>query len=86
MIFGKRSTEEEIERGQRAKRLIEDSMLQEAIQELANGLMEVWQSEQDKAKRDELWRQQRALTDVVNNLLGVMTNGEFVAKKLEVSE
>ena len=84
MIFGKRSTAEEIERGQQAKRLVEDPLLQEGIQQLASGLVDTWQAEPDGIKRDELWRQQRALTDVINNLLQVIANGEFVAKNLEV--
>lgn len=66
-----------IEKGEEAKRLLEDNIFSEAVAEVSKRLTEQWSKEEDSQHRETLWMRQKAVQDVVGYLLVAIDNGNL---------
>ena len=72
-----------VQRGEAAKRILNDDIFQEAVSQVASAVTSRWSVENDPDKREELWAQQKALTSVVTNLTAAMESGKYDRVKLD---
>ena len=82
------SIEEEINRAQRAKLLLDDELLAEAFTILESEYTQAWKEslEREGDKRDRLWLMLRLLQRVRGHLLEVMEAGKVAQHKLDEKE
>ncbi len=75
--------QDEIERGHRAKRILEDEIFVEAIANIEKECFDAWKlsSWKDADKRESIYRQMKALGEIQTRLRAVMEGGK-VAKSL----
>lgn len=71
------TTEREIQRGERARQLLQDELLQEAFATIEKGLTEQWQNSpvRDKEAREKLWLTLRCLKLVHGHLHSTLETG-----------
>ena len=62
---------------QHAEEILEDEAFKEAVALYSKTLTMEWASSEKPARREELWMQQKALTAVVNNLMGFIDNAKY---------
>lgn len=72
-----------IARAEVAKRILEDEVFTSAVADVAKAITRQWSVETNAEKREELWAQQRALTNVINNLTACMQDGEMKKLKMD---
>ena len=73
----------EAEKGNNAKRIIEDQAFLDAVSNVTSAVMFEWENETKTARREELWLHQKVIKSVVNNLYYAMENGEIAKNKLD---
>jgi len=74
--------DEKIERGEQAKALAENPLLKKAISVIKQSIFEEWEKATTTEDRDELWRQQAAVSNFEKVLFGFIQTGEIARKQL----
>ena len=79
------SIEEEINRGQRARLLLEDELVAEAFDTLEATYTEAWKDSLDGEgdKRDRLWLMLKLMGRIKGHLLEVMESGKLAQHHLD---
>ncbi len=72
--------QDDIEKGKQAERILEDAVFKAAVEEYSKQLTAEWSASEKRERREEIWMQQKALTAVVNNLLGFVQSGRYSMK------
>ena len=67
-------------RAEAARRILEDTAFQDAVQEYSKQLVHEWEGCTNRDRRDELWMQTVALKTVVNNLTGFIQSNDYNLK------
>lgn len=75
--------QEDINRGERARRILEDELFVEAVAQIERECFEAWKaaSWKEADKREALYRQMKALGEVQTRLRAIMEGGK-VARSL----
>ena len=78
------SPEQEVQRGQDAKRLLEEPLLQEAFEVIEQEIMEKWKTApaRDVDGREKLWMMLHLLGRVRSHLESVMASGHLAEATL----
>jgi hypothetical protein len=76
--------EQESRRGEQARRLLEDPLLQEAFATVENALREAWIATQDDAtaERERLWLMVKLMSRVRIHLVDVLQTGRLADDQL----
>ena len=74
--------DEKVLRADHAQTLVNNPLLKKTIAVIKQMIFEEWEEATDEAVRDELWRQQRAVTSFEGVLLGYIQTGEIARKQL----
>lgn len=74
--------DEKVVRGEHAKALADNPLLRKSIAVIKQAIFEEWEVAEDQETRDELWRQQKAVTSFEGVLLGYIQTGEIARKQL----
>lgn len=67
----------EIERGEHAKRLLHDPLLQESLALIEENILDLWRETPDSKARNELWFTYKGLERFTNHLRTAISNGDF---------
>jgi len=68
---------DEISKGNAAQRILEDQAFLDAAAEYTKQITHKWSTSTNKDIREEMWFQQQALTSVINNLCGFMSDKDY---------
>jgi hypothetical protein len=76
--------EQESRRGEQARRLLEDALLQEAFATVDGALREAWAATADEAttERERLWLMLKLLGRVRGYIMEILTSGKLAATQL----
>lgn len=75
--------EQEIDRGRRAKQLMDDELIKEAFQSLADHLHSAWENSCSPEAREQAWQNVRALNEVRASLEAIMATGQMAALSID---
>lgn len=80
--------EQDLQRAQHAKRLLDDSLLTEAFEQIRVFYMREWEASpaRDAEGREKLWLMLKLLERVKGHLHVVLDGGKLAAKQLETQE
>lgn len=73
----------EINRGQRAKALLENTILNEAFQKVDDECVRLWREAKDHDTREGMWLRLQSLQHVRTALEAVIKDGDLAQRKLE---
>jgi hypothetical protein len=73
-----------LQRGDRAKLLLQNELLIEAFEKLENKIMEEWKATdpEDKERREDAWRSLKLLQTLQGQFRRIVTTGEAASKEL----
>lgn len=76
--------EDEVRRGERARRLLEDPLLVEAFDAVEAGIRSAWAGtgEAEERERERLWLMLRLLGRVRGHIVGAMETGRLAERQL----
>ena len=80
-----RDYQEEMERGEAARRVLDDPLFTEAFETIERECFEAWKGSgwKDADKREALYRQLKALGEVRTRLIAVMEGGKVARSLVE---
>ena len=78
-------SEQEITRANKAKQILEEPLLVEAVQTVRTELMNEWLNSDDKnsEQRENIWKMRRMLEVILIQLQSVMETGKLAKKQSE---
>ena len=74
--------DEKVLRGEHAQELVNNPLLKKSIAVIKQLIFEEWEEATEEEVRNELWRQQRAVTSFEGVLLGYIQTGKVARKQL----
>lgn len=76
-------TQETINRGLRAARLLDDEAFKDATQSLEQQLTDRWRISTDQTERERIWLSVNLLEQIKGKLVTVANNGKLANKELQ---
>lgn len=80
------NAQQDVERGRRAKLLLEDDLLKEAFEEVDKYFVHCWRKAEDTNLREQEWMKQKALAEVKRVLAIFIERGEMAERRLAKQE